>query len=101
MIAGVGAKELRRDPQAIAQRLMLPSSTWATPSARAISGIVVALPLNENDDVRAETSRSGALARRFRISSAMPSAQILLILLLAHVGERQHRNGLLGDLARW
>ena len=50
-----------------------PSSTCATCSVRAISGIPISLPLNANDDVRAVTCNCGIFASRFSSSSEMPS----------------------------
>ena len=50
-----------------------PSSTCATCSVRAISGIATSLPLNENDEVRAVTCSCGIFASRFSSSSEMPS----------------------------
>ena len=50
-----------------------PSSTCATCSVRAISGMPVSLPLNANDEVRAVTCSCGIFASRFSSSSEMPS----------------------------
>ena len=50
-----------------------PSSTCATCSVRAISGMPVSLPLNANDEVRAVTCNCGIFASRFSSSSEMPS----------------------------
>src|SRR3984893_10285766 len=52
-----------------------PSSTLATCSCRAISGISTPLPLNENDEVRAATLSCGIFESRFSNSSEMPSEQ--------------------------
>src|SRR5205823_4402506 len=51
----------------------LTSSTCVTARARAISPTVFALPLNENEEVRAGTRRSGILVRTSINSSARPS----------------------------
>jgi len=51
----------------------LPSSTCVTPSVCAISPIVVALPLNENEEVRAGTRKFGTRVRTSISSSARPS----------------------------
>ena len=50
-----------------------PSSTCATCSVRAISGMPVSLPLKANDEVRAVTCSCGIFASRFSSSSEMPS----------------------------
>ncbi len=50
-----------------------PSSTCATCSVRAISGIAISLPLNANDEVRAVTCNCGIFASRFSSSSEIPS----------------------------
>jgi len=52
-----------------------PSTTLATPSVSAISGIGRSCPLNAKAEVRAVTSRSGNCASEFRISSVRPSAK--------------------------
>ena len=57
-----------------------PSSTLATCSCRAISGISTPLPLNENDEVRAATLSCGILASRLSNSSEMPSEKYSLVL---------------------
>src|SRR6266446_9813315 len=50
-----------------------PSSTLATCSCRAISGISACLPLNEKDEVRAATLSCGIFESKFSNSSEMPS----------------------------
>ena len=55
------------------------------------------LSLKENDEVRAMTLRPGVLPSCAMSSSASPSAEIFLIFLLAHIRERQHRNGFVAD----
>ena len=71
-----------------------PRGRWVTPSFRPISASSTFLPLE------AEATRSGPATRSpstreraFRISSAMPSDEVLLVLARAHVGEGQHRDG--------
>src|SRR5437016_5209875 len=63
----------RIDRQHLAVRRTEPSSTCATCSVRAISGMPVSLPLNANDEVRAVTCNCGIFASRFSSSSEIPS----------------------------
>ena len=74
-----------------------PSSTCATCSVRAISGIAISLPLNENDEVRAVTCNCGIFASRFSSSSEIPSEKYSCSLSLAHVDERQHGDAFFGE----
>src|SRR2546430_4000575 len=57
-----------------------PSSTLATCSCRAISGISAPLPLNEKDDVRAATLSCGIFDSKLSNSSEMPSEKYSLVL---------------------
>src|SRR6266550_7896187 len=58
----------------------LPSSTCTTPSALAISAIVVCFPLKKNDDVRAGTRRSEIFVSMSMSSSDSPSEKYSLFL---------------------
>ena len=73
-----------------------PSSTCATCSCRAISAIPISLPLNENDDVRAVTWSSRNLGEQVQQLLRDAVGEVLLVLVGAHVDERQHGDRALG-----
>ena len=68
----------------------LPSSTFVTPSASAMRRTSSCLPLNANADVRAITFSPGMRVRRVDDFLGQPVAEVLVLLVAAHVLERQH-----------
>ena len=70
----------------------LPSRTFVTPRARAILRTSSCLPLNANAEVRAITLKSRDLRQEVDDLLGQAVAEILVLLVAAHVLEREDRN---------
>ena len=74
-------------------RRTLPSSTLVTPRVSAILRMSVFCPWKAKAEVRAMTLRSGDLTRSVDDFLGQAVAEIFVVRVTAHVGERQHGDG--------
>ena len=71
----------------------LPSRMFATPNVSAIRRMSVFCPLNAKAEVRAITLKPGTCASAVQNLFGQPVAEVFVLLVAAHVGERQHGDG--------